>query len=292
MKIPNAILVIMLFSQLLTSGEEKESGSTREVKLLPAVYCTSRSIEGTTLETEDTIQHDEDKGWSLHQCQIGYIRRVKNSSRMSPVLDLPSLVNDRYWVKFSNGSMIVTAHKANKMIVTLHIDGIVPNMITNPQIQIGENIVEWKTQDPSIKPKATDLNADKSKSYDFDDIEGTTLSICHALPTAREPEKSAPLSVIGYKRESEERSTFTPVLSLPHLENDRYVVKLTKGSLFVKTKSHGEHVVELNLENLAPSAITVLYGEQAGADQPATKPADKPPVKDQPSTPTSKDAPR
>jgi hypothetical protein len=32
--------------------------------------------------------------------------------------------------------------------------------------------------------------------------------------------------------------------------------------------------------------------EQAGADQPATKPADKPPVKDQPSTPTSKDLPR
>jgi hypothetical protein len=32
--------------------------------------------------------------------------------------------------------------------------------------------------------------------------------------------------------------------------------------------------------------------EQAGTDQPATKPADKPPVKDQPSTPTSKDGPR
>ena len=32
--------------------------------------------------------------------------------------------------------------------------------------------------------------------------------------------------------------------------------------------------------------------EQAGAGQPATKPADKPPVKDQPSTPTSKDLPR
>jgi hypothetical protein len=31
---------------------------------------------------------------------------------------------------------------------------------------------------------------------------------------------------------------------------------------------------------------------QAGADQPATKPADKPPVKDQPSTPTSKVVPR
>jgi len=33
-------------------------------------------------------------------------------------------------------------------------------------------------------------------------------------------------------------------------------------------------------------------GEQAGADQPATKPADKAPAKDQPSTPTSKDGPR
>jgi hypothetical protein len=32
--------------------------------------------------------------------------------------------------------------------------------------------------------------------------------------------------------------------------------------------------------------------EQAGADQPATKPADKVPAKDQPSTPTSKDGPR
>jgi len=32
--------------------------------------------------------------------------------------------------------------------------------------------------------------------------------------------------------------------------------------------------------------------EQDGTDQPATQPADKPPVKDQPSTPTSKDRPR
>ena len=213
------------------------------------------------------------------------------------MLDLPSLINDRYWVKFSDGSIIVTAHKANRKIVTLHLDGIVPNMITKPQIKNGENIVELDSQG-RINPKDTDPDIAESKSKDgdsqhnnFEDIEGTTLSICHALPSAREPEKSVPLSVIGYKRESEERSTFTPVLSLPHLENDRYVVKLAKGSLFVKTKSHGEDVVELNLENLAPSAITVLYGE-AGADQPATKPADKSSSKDQPSTPKPKDAPR
>jgi hypothetical protein len=35
-----------------------------------------------------------------------------------------------------------------------------------------------------------------------------------------------------------------------------------------------------------------LLAEQPGAGQPATKPADKPLVNDQPSTPTSKDAPR
>ena len=41
------------------------------------------------------------------------------------------------------------------------------------------------------------------------------------------------------------------------------------------------------------SFLLIEYkGEPAGADQPATKPADKPPVKDQPSTPTSKDGPR
>lgn len=40
------------------------------------------------------------------------------------------------------------------------------------------------------------------------------------------------------------------------------------------------------------SRVERLRAEQAGADQPATKPADKPPVKDQPSTPTSKDGPR
>jgi hypothetical protein len=39
-------------------------------------------------------------------------------------------------------------------------------------------------------------------------------------------------------------------------------------------------------------AAKLGIGEQAGADQPATKPADKPTVKDQPSTPMSKDAPR
>ena len=47
----------------------------------------------------------------------------------------------------------------------------------------------------------------------------------------------------------------------------------------------------LNLQRNGYS-VPEINSEQAGADKPATKPADKPPVKDQPSTPTSKDGPR
>jgi hypothetical protein len=38
--------------------------------------------------------------------------------------------------------------------------------------------------------------------------------------------------------------------------------------------------------------VEITKAEQAGANQPVTKPADKPAVKDQPSTPTSKEDPR
>lgn len=268
--ISHTILTILLSSHSLTTGEEIKGGRT-----LPAVYCTSTSIKGTTFKTEDIIQHDDDWKWYHHQCRIGYERVDKEGYRLSPVLDFPGLTNDWFSVEFTDGRMVVTAHKANRMIVTLYLDGIVPNMITDPKTKSSEHIVELDSQ-----------------HKDFEDIEGTTLSFCHALPSEKEPEKSASPSVIGYKRVSAERSTFTPVLSMPHLQNDRYVVKFAKGSIFVKTKNHGNDVVELNLENLAPSAITAIYGEPAGAGQPATKPADKPPVKDQPSPPTSKDSPR
>ena len=54
--------------------------------------------------------------------------------------------------------------------------------------------------------------------------------------------------------------------------------------------------ISVVVENRNPmNTRVVLYHEdveQPGAAQPATQPADKPPVKDQPPTPTSKDAPR
>ena len=42
----------------------------------------------------------------------------------------------------------------------------------------------------------------------------------------------------------------------------------------------------------AKRELKMWIAEQAGADQPASRPADKAPVKDQPSTPTPKDGPR
>jgi len=51
--------------------------------------------------------------------------------------------------------------------------------------------------------------------------------------------------------------------------------------------------VEANIKDFFPLPIDISnpqYGEQPGPAQPATPPADKLPAKDQPSTPTSKDA--
>lgn len=55
----------------------------------------------------------------------------------------------------------------------------------------------------------------------------------------------------------------------------------------------GEHPEPIKLDiSLLFSADPKEKIEQAGADQPATQPADKPPVKDQPSTPTPKEVSR
>ncbi len=77
--------------------------------------------------------------------------------------------------------------------------------------------------------------------------------------------------MIGYKRKGGGRSTFTPVLSLPHLESDEYEVKFTSGKIVVTTKRKGISVAELNLENLAPTTITQIQGEpDSGANRHGT----------------------
>ena len=59
------------------------------------------------------------------------------------------------------------------------------------------------------------------------------------------------------------------------------------------TPSHGDSPPKFKILRHDMSGWTNSQeAEQAGADQPATQPADKLPVKDQPSTPTSKGGPR
>ena len=98
----------------------------------------------------------------------------------------------------------------------------------------------------------------------------------------------------------------------PHLEvGKRYLAYLTmnaRGRLVTvqssldclevvgeKVKKEGEEGFELladKLERIRAVVAQRQKAEHAGADKSATKPADKPPVKDQPTTPTPKDGPR
>jgi hypothetical protein len=73
--------------------------------------------------------------------------------------------------------------------------------------------------------------------------------------------------------------------------NDR--VYMITGSMIGKdlTESEAKRATAV-LMGIEINTKTQSDAEPTGAAQPATKPADKPPVKDRPSTPTPKDAPR
>ena len=57
-------------------------------------------------------------------------------------------------------------------------------------------------------------------------------------------------------------------------------------------KGHWDYLVSPPFQCGGDVSVKRIHAEQPGAAQPATKPAEKEPPKDQPSTPTSKDAPR
>ena len=74
-----------------------------------------------------------------------------------------------------------------------------------------------------------------------------------------------------------------------------YLIGTEKLEGFVIVSCSDDHLAkELRLifESEMKKAESKTTSEQPGADQPATNPADKSPVKDQPSTPTSKVGPR
>jgi hypothetical protein len=73
-----------------------------------------------------------------------------------------------------------------------------------------------------------------------------------------------------------------------------YLAEETNGFTPVSGDCDSSHsLIRLEPSNLVNTLdLARRRAEQPGPAQPATQPADKPPVKDQPPTPTSKDAPR
>ena len=236
----------LLYLILIALGEcHGESDVKRDPNEASSCYCTTRTIMGTILKTQEQITYQEKSKWSIHSCEIGYEREAVNGTTFLPVLILPSLVNDRYEVKFIDGRLVVTKFRTHEQVVTLNLDGIIPNAVREPIVKNGKDTIE---ADP-----------DKDIGYGamvLREIEGTTLSIIQTVPSKNIPARIENTCAIGYKRESENRATFISILSLPILPKGQYVASFLKGSIYVTMGSSGLNVVEVNLVNLAPSTIT------------------------------------
>jgi len=89
-------------------------------------------------------------------------------------------------------------------------------------------------------------------------IEGTILLTDDTFSESEEEGWTRHECRIGYRRFSQggKDTTFVPVLELPALKNDRYVVACRVGVLTVTTAKDERLVVALNLENLAPGLVT------------------------------------
>ncbi len=85
-------------------------------------------------------------------------------------------------------------------------------------------------------------------------IEGTTLFTSTIIHSQAKSGWSQSTFSIGYQRDNAELSswTFTPILTLPDIENDSYIVKFHSGTIVVTKKKSGREVVKLHLEALAP----------------------------------------
>jgi|688.fasta_scaffold492824_1 hypothetical protein len=88
-------------------------------------------------------------------------------------------------------------------------------------------------------------------------IDGTVL-MRSDVSTGPEGSKNLTRScTVGYKTAptGNKEGEFVPVLALPPLKNDAYIMKVADGELRVTTKNAGSMVVTLNLRNLVPSLL-------------------------------------
>lgn len=232
-------------------------------------------IEGTILRTRMMDQRQRKSGWTGEECSVGLLRKGEGSPFV-PILSLPFLQNDVYLYKFTGGKIVITTKKRGTNVVELNLEGISPNTITLPAAGPDKNIIDLDHDgwDKGIAPPSTWKDSDGPIEIRFlfePELSGTTLTLLQAFFSQKQTGKSAHRCMIGYKRKGGGRSTFTPVLSLPHLESDEYEVKFTSGKIVVTTKRKGISVAELNLENLAPTTITQIQGEpDSGANRHGT----------------------
>mgnify|MGYP005846982985 CR=1 FL=1 len=216
-----------------------------------AVGWYFNKILGTTLHTNETTSYQRKSGWSQHFCSIGYKRTGENDTMIFiPIITLPSLENDHYEVKFSNGNLKVVRKSAKEELAVLHLGAIAPNTIT---------------QRPKASKKQPDHQEERDQDAKIDEspkvvlefpsghhINGTTFRMENRLTLCAEsPDLVDHFCRIGYEQEG----VFVPVISLPPIRNDYYDVDFSNGNLDIKTLRSKRQVVVFHLEALVPSAI-------------------------------------
>ncbi|MGJ8644739.1 MAG: hypothetical protein ACSHX9_15130 [Luteolibacter sp.] len=91
--------------------------------------------------------------------------------------------------------------------------------------------------------------------FGFEPIEGTTLE----MQSTREEQELTGWTrhscVLGYRREDEGELGFVPVLTLPPLENDQYLVTAEGGTISITTAKGKQTIAEFHLANIAPAAV-------------------------------------
>ncbi len=129
------------------------------MKHLVSVGCFIDDIPGTVLCTSDTFSEDLKEGWTRHKCSIGYQQFNDDRKEWTfvPVLDLPSLKNDRYIVTCRNGVLTVKTAKGKSLVVALNLKNLAPGLITKKSAE------QDGTDQPATAPESGAEGKEKTK---------------------------------------------------------------------------------------------------------------------------------
>lgn len=87
-------------------------------------------------------------------------------------------------------------------------------------------------------------------------LDGTILWRSDSSTSPKDSDDATRNCTIGYMTADGEKELFVPVLTLPALENDSYVTTVADGVLKITTQKAGKMVLNLNLRNFLPIALT------------------------------------